>query len=135
MPITPDKLKKQLDLINKHELMEQSHFKQGFRELEEFIDKNEIIEDICGVDTAKKNYLMVVTNKRLFFINSYLIGSKKTIQFNYRNLQSVEHKKGFLYYKIIIRTRDGRKYTFSSRTEGGIREITEKITEKVKYLL
>jgi|GEM_PF-6156930 len=104
MPITPDKLKKQLDSIKKQDLLEQTHFKQSFRELIQLIDENETIEDVCGVDTLKKNYLMVVTNKRLLFVNSYLVGIKKEIQFNYKNLPSVKYKKGFLFHKIIVLT-------------------------------
>jgi len=78
---------------------------------------------------------MVVTNKRLLFVNSYLVGFKKELHFNYKNLRSVEYKKGLLFHKIIVHTRDGRKYTLDSRTNEGGEEITRMISEKIKYLL
>jgi len=54
MPITHDRLKDQLESLNKQDLFHQTHFKQAFRELIQLIDEKEIIEDICGVDTLKK---------------------------------------------------------------------------------
>lgn len=135
MPIAPDELKDWLLKFKKHTLLDDPNMKEPLAKIASQIVSNENIVLICGVDNLPHTYLLTATDRRLLIVSKSILGKEHSIDLSYKSIRDIKSKRGFIFPKVIIETKDGRIYRFGARDHEECTTFAQYVKNKIQYLL
>ncbi|EMC8779819.1 PH domain-containing protein [Providencia rettgeri] len=102
--------------------------KKEFLHLPQILHSNEIPQAIASGSMENKNWLLVLTNYRVIFLNKGMLFGLKQMDINLDNIVSVGGKTGMLLGDILIGT-SGQNYTISNVSKKTVVPFTNLVNE------